>query len=115
MMQPKGIAESLPRETTQTVDDVKDFRHEPEPFPVSPSVVETDFKEFDDGSLIEMTEDPANPSRPLFAIYKDGEVRFAPRFQYREQAFVPISRARPLIGHVRLPRGVMKYESVYSR
>jgi hypothetical protein len=47
----------------------------------TPPVVETDFAETADGSLIEMIEDPEDSARTLLAVYKGGEVRYTSRFQ----------------------------------
>jgi len=76
--------------------------------------VETDFAELDDGSLVEMIEDPDNSSRTLLAVYKDGEVRFTDQLQYGGRVLVPIPREKEILRHVRLPRGVQACESAFS-
>jgi hypothetical protein len=81
---------------------------------VPPAVVETDFAELKDGSLVEMIEDPADSSNTLLAVFKDGEVRFTNRLQHEDKVLVPIPRDKHIIKHVRLSRGVKSYESARS-
>jgi hypothetical protein len=80
----------------------------------APTVVEIDFVELKDGSLVEMIEDPENSSNTLLAVFKDGEVRFTSRLQRGDEVLVPIPRDKHIIKHVRLARGVKGYESVRS-
>jgi hypothetical protein len=102
------------RENPEDLNPVVDLKGERQPTLVSSAVVETDFAELDDGSLVEIIEDPENSSRTVLAIYKDGQVRFTHRFQHGNRTLVPIPRDRHVIRHVRLPRGVKAYESVRS-
>jgi hypothetical protein len=81
---------------------------------VSLPIIETDFAELEDGSLVEMIEDPEKSSRTLLAIFKAGEVRYAQRHKSAGQVLVPIPREREIVRHVRLPRGARPYESVAS-
>jgi hypothetical protein len=94
------------------VTRINDREHQPTVVP--PAVVETDFAELKDGSLVEMIEDPEDSSNTLLAVFKDGEVRFTNRLQHGDELLVPISRDKHIIKHVRLPRGVKGYESVQS-
>ena len=73
------MREDLNRAVTQPAEDVVSFNGERQPTLVS-TVVETDFAELDDGSLVEMVEDPENSSRTLLAIYNDE--RFASRADF---------------------------------
>lgn len=84
---------------------------ERQPTLISAPVVETDFAELEDGSLLETIEDPSNSSRSLLAVYKDGEVRFTDRLQSGARVLVPIPRDRHVIKHVRLARGTKPYKS----
>ncbi len=68
-------------------------------------VVEVDFAELPDGSLIEMIEDPANPTKSRFAVYKNGMVPYAEELNDGDKVLVPLSRTNPLVRHIRLPRG----------
>jgi energy-coupling factor transporter ATP-binding protein EcfA2 len=78
---------------------------------VPPKVVETDFTELEDGSLVEMIEDHENPSRSLLAVYKDGDVHYTDQLQVEGRTFVPILRDSEIVRHVRLPLGAKPYES----
>ncbi len=98
----------------QTAEDVVGLRGERQPTLVSSTIVETDFAELADGSLVEIIEDPEDSSRTLLAVYKDRDVRFTRRFQHGNRTLVPIPRDRHVVRHVRLPRGVKPYESVRS-
>lgn len=102
------------KENPEDLTPVVDLKGERQPTLVSSTVVETDFTELDDGSLVEIIEDPENPSRTLLAIYKDGHVCLTHRFQHGNRVLVPIPRDRHVVRHVRLPRGVKAYESVPS-
>lgn len=77
------------------------------------SVTETDFAELKDGTLVELVEDPKNPSRKCLAVWKDGEIRFVDRLEQDGQVFVPLARNNEVLGHLRLPNAAMPYESVY--
>jgi hypothetical protein len=87
---------------------------EPKPTLISPPIVETGFVELEDGSLVEMIEDPDNPSRTLFSLFKDGEVRFIDQLKCGERILRPIPRESEIVRHVRLPRGVEHYQSLAS-
>jgi hypothetical protein len=65
-----------------------------------------------DGSLVELIEDPNNPNRTLFAISKNGRVRFADQIQAREETLVPVPRSDPALEAVKLPNGVCGYGSL---
>ena len=78
---------------------------------VSPSLIETDFAELEDGTLAEMIEDPEDSSQTLLATYKDGEVSYARQLPSGSRVLVPIPRNTPIIKHLRLPRGVKPYRS----
>lgn len=81
---------------------------------VEERLVETDSTELPDGTQIEIIEDPEDSLRTLLAVFKDGEVHLTDRFRCGSRIFVPIPRSSNLIHHVRLPRGVERYESVRS-
>jgi hypothetical protein len=54
--------------------------------------VPIDFAELEDGSLVEVIEDPADPNHALFAICKRGRIRLAERVQDRGRILVPLPR-----------------------
>jgi len=39
------------------------------------ALIETDFAELNDGTLVELVENPTNPSRYCFAVWRGGEIR----------------------------------------
>jgi len=75
-------------------------------------VREIDFAALPDGSIVEIIEDPADPSRTRFAIFKQGRVRFADRMEGRGQILVPVPRTVVGLSDVKLPSGVMNYGSI---
>jgi hypothetical protein len=87
---------------------------ESQPTLIAPPVVETDFAELANETLLETIEGSADSSRSLLAIHKDGKVRLAQRHQSRDRILVPVPWESPIIKHVRLPRGAEAYGSVRS-
>jgi len=79
---------------------------------VPPPIVETDFAQLEDGSTVELIEDPEMPSRTTLAVYKDGEVRYMQKVQSQGQILVPLSRNSELASNVRWARGIEPYGSV---
>jgi hypothetical protein len=71
--------------------------------------IEIDFAELQDGSLAEIIEHPAEPTKSLLAVYKDGIAQYAEQWPDRNRIVVPLSRADSLLEHVRLPRGAEPY------
>jgi hypothetical protein len=74
--------------------------------------VQIDFAELENGSLVEVIEDPADSNRTLFAIFKQGRVRLAGRVEDRGRILVPFPRITLGFADLKLPRGVMPYTSV---
>jgi hypothetical protein len=71
-----------------------------------------DFAELEDGSLAEVIEDSADPTRAQLAIFKRGRIRLADRVEDRGQILAPIPRNAIGFSDVKLPRGVLPYKSV---
>jgi hypothetical protein len=86
----------------------------PKPTLISPPIVETDFVELEDGSLVEMIEDPDNPSKTKFAVFKAGEIKLIDQVESGQRILKPIPRESEIVKHVRLPRGVQPYKSLNS-
>lgn len=86
----------------------------PKPSVISVSIIETDIAHLEDGSIVEMIEDPENSCRTLFAIFKNGEMRIADQIKSGERILRPIPREEEIVRHILLPRGVKPYESVRS-
>jgi hypothetical protein len=76
------------------------------------SVIEIDFAELKDGTLVELLEDSKNPGRTCFAVWKDGQVRFVDRLEQDGQVFVPLGRNNEVLRRLRLSSAVLPYESV---
>ena len=64
-----------------------------------------DFAELEDGSLAEMIEDPADPTKSKLAVYSNGTVRYADKLHDGNKVLVPLPRTDLLSKHVRLPQG----------
>lgn len=76
------------------------------------AVIQTDFAELEDGSLIELIEDPEDPSNTAFAIFNGTEVRDIRECGYKNRLPVPVRRDGNIVRHVRLPRGSEPFEAV---
>ncbi len=76
--------------------------------------VQIDFGELENGSLLETVENPADPNRTLLAIFDGGPVRLAGDVEDRGRILVPIPRTTLGFSDVKLPQGVMSYDSVNS-
>ena len=73
---------------------------------------QTDFAELENGSLVEVVEDPADPNHTLFAICKRGRIRLAERVEDRGRILVPIPRCTLGFSDVKLPSGILPYKPV---
>jgi hypothetical protein len=74
-------------------------------------VIETDFAELPDGTLLDTIEDPSNSARTLLAVYRDQSVHYADQFEADDRICVPISRTSEILRHVRFSRGAKPYKS----
>jgi hypothetical protein len=72
---------------------------------------EVDFVELKDGTLIEMIEDPSNPSNSRFAVYRNGIVEYAAKVERDDRVLLPVPRDQGILKHVRLPRGAQSCHS----
>jgi hypothetical protein len=70
---------------------------------------EIDFAELADGSLAEMIADPADPTKSLLAVYKDGAVEYTNKLRDGNRVLVPLPRAGHVLKHIGLPAGVEPY------
>jgi len=66
---------------------------------------EVDFAELQDGTLVEMIENPADPTKSLLAVYRDGNVQIAEQWRDGNRVLVPLPRAGQVVKHIRLPAG----------
>lgn len=68
-----------------------------------------EFAELEDGTLVEMIEDPGNPAKSLLAVYADGTVRYTDKLCIGSEVLVPLLRTDTLSRHVSLPQGAEPY------
>jgi hypothetical protein len=74
-------------------------------------VKEVGFAELEDGTLLDVIEDPGNRERTMLVHWKDGQGRCLLQLECNGDRLVPIARKAEILKHVRLPRGVHSYES----
>jgi len=74
--------------------------------------VEVDFAELEDGTLLEMIEDPHDATKSIFATWKNGQVEYLEKLERGNQVFVPIPKNAELIRYVRFANGAEPYESL---
>ena len=77
----------------------------------SKSVIQTDFAELEDGSLVELIEDPDDSSNTALAVFNGKEVRYARECESNGRLLVPVPRDTNVIRHVRLPQGCKPFRS----
>jgi hypothetical protein len=77
----------------------------------SKPVVEVDFVQLSDGTLLETIEDPSDPTGTLLAVYRDKTARYADQFETDDRIWVPLSRSAAIFEHMRFARGAKPYES----
>lgn len=68
----------------------------------------------EDGSQIEIIEDPQDSEKSLLAIFNNGDIQLTDRVQVENRIFVPIARTSNLLRHVHLPKGALDYGSTDS-
>ena len=73
---------------------------------------EIEFAELEEGSLVELIEDPQDVERTLLAICKIGVVRYTNKVEDRGRILVPMARMALGLADVRLPTGAISYGSV---
>jgi hypothetical protein len=76
-------------------------------------ILETDFAELKDGTLLEVVQDPENSARTLLAVWKGGEVRYVEELEDGAHVLVPLQRRRnQIFDQLRLPNQARPYDSV---
>jgi hypothetical protein len=75
-------------------------------------VVEVDFAELSDGSLVEMIENPEDATKTLLAVYRNGTVQHADQVEDKGRILVPLPRADYDLQHVRLAQGAHAYDEI---
>jgi hypothetical protein len=77
-----------------------------------PTPREINFLRLPTGALIDVIADPINPDRTRLAISENGQVRFVDKFEHEGEILVPMPRSVRGFAHVRLPTGVLPYDSI---
>jgi hypothetical protein len=81
---------------------------------LSPTItprIEVDFKHLDDGRVVELVEDPADPTKTKLAVFDTGKVFLTDSVDYRGQLLVPVDRMSNGLEDIILPRAPRPYES----
>lgn len=73
---------------------------------------ETHFAELEDGSLVELIEDPHDSEHTIFAVCKDARVQYTDRIEQRGRTLVPMPRWAAGLAEVRLPTAAAPYGSI---
>jgi energy-coupling factor transporter ATP-binding protein EcfA2 len=117
---PSGsVTDFTPKDGPQTGDparsdqhrEIGEEQHPPATLGSAP-VIQTDFKEFEDGRLIEMIEHPNDPASSLFAVHEGGVISYAASVQCKNQIFVPLPRQDEMLKHMRFPQAVTPHKSL---
>jgi hypothetical protein len=75
-------------------------------------VLEIDFLNLNDGRLLELVEDPENPSRTLLALFSDGKVQYVEKFEHQGRILLPLQRNDEVLRQVRLPSAASPFDSL---
>ena len=75
------------------------------------SVVEVEFKELDDGRLVEMIEDPDAPGRTCLAVWEKGSTTVVKELAYKGQLLVPKQIDEETLRLIKLPTGTRSDQS----
>jgi hypothetical protein len=75
---------------------------------------EVNFQVLDNGDIVDLVENPNDRTQTLLAISHEGHVHFTDKLEYRGQVLVPMQRNSPELADVRLPTGVLPYDSVVA-
>jgi hypothetical protein len=80
----------------------------------SKQIVETNFAELNNGTLVDLVQDSGNPSRTLLAVWKDGHIRYLDQLETDGGVLVPLQRTNESFKRLRLPTEASPYESVQT-
>lgn len=72
---------------------------------------EVNFQVLDNGDIVDLVENPDDPTQTLLAISHEGQVHFADKLEYKGHLLVPMQRNSPELADVRLPKGVLPCDS----
>jgi hypothetical protein len=77
-------------------------------------LIVTDFAELEDGTLIELVEDPADRHHTLLAAWKQGKIEYLDEVNDGDRVLKPFPRTNELLKPLRLPKGASSYRSGQS-
>ena len=72
-------------------------RQSTQPSLVAAPIVETDFAQLEDGTMIELIEDPIIASQSLLAVSRNGSVSFLQQMPAQGQLLVPLVRGSEIL------------------
>ena len=75
--------------------------------PISAGQEQLEFRQFPDGTLVELIRDPTDPKGTSLLIWKDGQAEIRRSFQHHAREFVAPRLEPSLLEAVRLPAGVV--------
>src|SRR3974377_2145872 len=78
------------------------------------AIIETDFTELNDGTLLEVVEHPDRPGKRRLAVWKSGDTQFCESYERNGHTYVPPTTDGRILESIRLPRGVEAFKSVYD-
>jgi len=76
--------------------------------------VEVDFCELENGTLVEMIQNPHDATKSVLAICENGQVRYVEKLECSSQVLVPVPKDAEIIRHVRLADAAESFDSVKS-
>jgi hypothetical protein len=74
--------------------------------------VEVGFCELENGTLVEMIQNPHDATKSVLAICENGQVRYAEKLECANQVLVPVPKDAEIIRHVRLANAAESFDSV---
>jgi hypothetical protein len=77
-----------------------------------PEPIETNFRALEDGSLVDLVEDPSDPRRTLLALWKNGAVTYHQELEIEGQRYIPVQRDAEILRCIPLPRSAEPYASI---
>jgi hypothetical protein len=90
-------------------DDLIEASLKVQPNVLAAQRVEIEFAELSDGSQAEVIQSPADPTKSLLAVYKDGSVQCVEQWHDGNRILVPFPREGEMLKHIILPVGSEPY------
>jgi hypothetical protein len=74
--------------------------------------IEVDFCELENGTLVEMIQNPHDATKSALAICENGQIRYVEKLECGDQVLVPVPRDAEIIRHVCLATAAESFDSV---